>query len=107
MASMTMTSSFLPAVTKLPVTISGNSNRRSFTMVKASTSENTTILENKKQEQSIKMRRDLVFTAAAAAVCSLAKVAMADEEPKRGTEAAKKKYAPVCVTMPTARICRN
>jgi len=53
------------------------------------------------------MRRDLVFTAAAAAVCSLAKVAMADDEPKRGTEAAKKKYAPVCVTMPTAKICRN
>lgn len=48
-----------------------------------------------------------MFTAAAAAVCSLAKVAMADEEePKRGTEAAKKKYAQVCVTMPTAKICR-
>ncbi|ESQ30344.1 hypothetical protein EUTSA_v10011883mg [Eutrema salsugineum] len=106
MASMTMTSSFLPAVSKLPTAITG-SNRRSLTVVKASTSENTTSLENRKQEQSMKMRRDMVFTAAAAAVCSLAKAAMADEEPKRGTEAAKKKYAPVCVTMPTAKICRN
>ncbi|VVB00581.1 unnamed protein product [Arabis nemorensis] len=102
MASMT-----IPAITKIPVTISGYNKRRSFTVIKASASENTSILENKKQEQSMKMRRDLVFTAAATAVCSLAKVAMADEEPKRGTEAAKKKYAPVCVTMPTARICRN
>lgn len=106
MASMTMTSSFLPTISKLPANISGN-KRRSLTVVKASTSENTTSLENKNQEQSMKMRRDLVFTAAAAAVCSLAKVALADDEPKRGTEAAKKKYAPVCVTMPTARICRN
>ncbi|KFK35856.1 hypothetical protein AALP_AA4G045700 [Arabis alpina] len=102
-----MASVTIPAITKLPVTITGNSKRRSFTVIKASTSEKTIILENKKQEQNMKMRRDLVFTAAAVAMCSLAKVAIADEEPKKGTEAAKKKYAPVCVTMPTARICRN
>ena len=41
-------------------------------------------------------------------VLSVANGALAgDEEPKRGSEAAKKKYAPICVTMPTARICRN
>ncbi|KAH0926769.1 hypothetical protein HID58_019025, partial [Brassica napus] len=61
----------------------------------------------KETQNSTTMRRDLMFTAAAAAVFSLAKAAMADEEePKRGTDAAKKKYAQVCVTMPTAKICR-
>uniref|UniRef100_A0A1J3DM30 Photosystem II 5 kDa protein, chloroplastic n=1 Tax=Noccaea caerulescens TaxID=107243 RepID=A0A1J3DM30_NOCCA len=104
MASMTMTATFLPAVAKLPSTTGG----RRLSVVRASTSENTTSLQVKAKEEksSTTMRRDLMFTAAAAAVCSLAKVAMADEEPKRGTEAAKKKYAQVCVTMPTAKICR-
>ncbi|CDY61516.1 BnaAnng17550D [Brassica napus] len=76
MASMSMTATFVPAVAK-------------------------------ETQNSTTMRRDLMFTAAAAAVFSLAKAAMADEEePKRGTDAAKKKYAQVCVTMPTAKICR-
>ncbi|CAN1263895.1 Photosystem II 5 kDa protein, chloroplastic [Linum perenne] len=47
-----------------------------------------------------------MFGAVAAAAYSIARVAMADE-PKRGSPEAKKKYAPICVTMPTARICRN
>ena len=51
-------------------------------------------------------RRDMMFAAAAAAVCSVAGMAMADE-PKRGTAEAKKTYAPICVTMPTARICHK
>lgn len=51
-------------------------------------------------------RRDLVFAAAAAALCAAAGVAVA-EEPKRGTAEARKAYAPICVTMPTARICRK
>ncbi|CAH9100048.1 unnamed protein product [Cuscuta epithymum] len=53
-------------------------------------------------------RRELVFGAAAmaAAAWSVTKVAEA-EEPKPGTPEAKKKYAPICVTMPTARICRK
>lgn len=65
-------------------------------------------LEMKKSSSSSSSsgRRDLMFAAAAAALCSIAKAAMADE-PKRGTKEAKEKYAPVCVTMPTARICRN
>lgn len=53
------------------------------------------------------MRRDLVLTAAVAAVCSLAKVAMAEQEPKIGAEAAKKKYTYVCATVPTAKIWSN
>ncbi|CAJ1934259.1 unnamed protein product [Sphenostylis stenocarpa] len=51
-------------------------------------------------------RRNMMFAAAAAAVCSVAGMAMADE-PKRGTPEAKKIYSPVCVTMPTARICHK
>ena len=51
-------------------------------------------------------RRNLMFAVAAAAVFSVAGMAVADE-PKPGTSEAKKKYAPVCVTNPTASICRN
>ncbi|KAL9248368.1 hypothetical protein vseg_021697 [Gypsophila vaccaria] len=58
-------------------------------------------------EETRSKRRDIVFTAAITAACSIAKIAMADEEPKRGTEEAKKKYNPVCVAMPTARICHK
>ncbi|CAK8575366.1 unnamed protein product [Lathyrus sativus] len=60
--------------------------------------------ENEKEETN--GRRNIMFVAAAAAVCSVAGMALADE-PKRGSPEAKKKYGPVCVTMPTARICRN
>nr|pir photosystem II protein psbT - Arabidopsis thaliana [Arabidopsis thaliana] len=101
MASMTMTATFFPAVAKVP----------SATATKALRSQSLherqhTQLRSQGTEQH-HMRRDLMFTAAAAAVCSLAKVAMAEEEePKRGTEAGKKKYAQVCVTMRTAKICR-
>ncbi|KAL6965290.1 hypothetical protein U1Q18_036345 [Sarracenia purpurea var. burkii] len=62
--------------------------------------------ECKEDERESGRRRDLVFAAAAAAVCSVAGVAAA-VEPKRGTPEAKKIYAPVCVTMPTARICHK
>lgn len=51
-------------------------------------------------------RRNLMFVAAATAVCTVAGMAVADE-PKAGTPEAKKKYAPVCVTNPTASICRK
>ncbi|CAF2099628.1 photosystem II 5 kDa protein, chloroplastic [Brassica rapa] len=103
MASMSMTATFVPAVAKVPSTTGG----RRLSVIRASTSDNTTSLQVKETQNSTTMRRDLMFTAAAAAVFSLAKAAMADEEePKRGTDAAKKKYAQVCVTMPTAKICR-
>lgn len=50
-----------------------------------------------------------MFAAAAASVCSVAGIgiAMAAEEPKAGTPEAKKFYAPVCVTMPTAKVCHK
>jgi hypothetical protein len=59
------------------------------------------------KKESSNGRRDLVFAAAAAAVCSVAGMAVAAEGPKPGTPEARKIYAPVCVTMPTAKICRR
>ncbi|KAJ6755210.1 PHOTOSYSTEM II 5 KDA PROTEIN CHLOROPLASTIC [Salix purpurea] len=106
MASMTMTASFLAgsAMAKHPST---TTPRRGLIVAKASRTTEGVNVEVKNKEESSSGRRDLMFAAAAAAACSIARVAMADEEPKRGTPEAKKKYAPICVTMPTARICRN
>ncbi|XP_059665301.1 photosystem II 5 kDa protein, chloroplastic [Cornus florida] len=104
MATTTMTTSFLGgsavAIFKPAPTTAG---RRGVVMAKAS---KVTEVANSSKEEGNTLRRDLVFAAAAGAVCSIAKVAMADE-PKNGTPEAKKKYAPICVTMPTARICRK
>ncbi|GER41086.1 photosystem II 5 kD protein [Striga asiatica] len=104
MASITMTASFLgsSAAKNLSTT-----SRRGMVAVRASSSgseEKTAV--NRAEEGKINGRRDLMFAVAAAAVCSAAKVAMA-AEPKPGTSDAKKKYGPICVSMPTARICRN
>ncbi|GMH10310.1 hypothetical protein Nepgr_012151 [Nepenthes gracilis] len=63
--------------------------------------------DNNKKEGGSRERRDLVFAAAAAAACYITRASMAEEAPKPGSPEAKKKYAPVCVTMPTARICHN
>ncbi|RWV79325.1 hypothetical protein GW17_00059555 [Ensete ventricosum] len=53
-------------------------------------------------------RRAAVFAAAAVALCAIDRgMASADEEPKPGTAEAKRKYAPICVTMPTAKICHK
>jgi hypothetical protein len=76
-------------------------------VAKASRATEGVNVEMKNREESSGGRRDLMFAAAAAAAYSIARVAIADEEPRRGTPEAKKKYAPICVTMPTARICRN
>ncbi|WCJ36880.1 Photosystem II 5 kD protein [Euphorbia peplus] len=111
MASMTMAAtSFLAgsAITKQPFT----SQRRTLIVAKASNvseGEKRVSVEMKnKEEESINGRRDLVFAAAAAAAAfSFGKVAMAEDGIKRGTPEAKKKYGPVCVTMPTARICHK
>ncbi|KAI4385381.1 hypothetical protein MLD38_003415 [Melastoma candidum] len=65
-------------------------------------------IEFKVREEETGTRRDLVFAAvASAAMALIAKAALADDEPKPGTPDAKKKYAPVCVTMPTAKICHK
>ncbi|CAA2992238.1 Hypothetical predicted protein [Olea europaea subsp. europaea] len=102
MASMTMTASFLGGspISKQPPTAT---RRGEIFTVKASKEEKVVTGTN---EEGNGTRRDLMFAVAAAATFSVAKVAMADD-PKRGSAEAKKKYAPICVTMPTARVCHN
>ncbi|KAL0459191.1 UNVERIFIED_CONTAM: Photosystem II protein, chloroplastic [Sesamum latifolium] len=103
MASMTMTASLFggsaAAAKQLPATA-----RRSVVVVRAARDSDEMAANTKAESNN--SRRDLMFAMVATAACSAAKIAMA-EEPKSGTAEAKKKYAPICVTMPTARICRN
>ncbi|XP_073138322.1 photosystem II 5 kDa protein, chloroplastic-like [Henckelia pumila] len=102
MASMTMTASFLggsAAAKQLPAT-----PRRVAFAVRAS--GETEKAPSNEKEESNSTRRDLMFAVATAAAFSVARVALADE-PRRGTLDARKKYAPVCVTMPTAKICHK
>ncbi|XP_074295547.1 photosystem II 5 kDa protein, chloroplastic-like [Silene latifolia] len=61
-------------------------------------------------EKSSNGRREVLFAAITATVCSVsAGIALADDKkpPKRGSPEAKKAYGPVCVANPTARICNN
>ncbi|XP_058788525.1 photosystem II 5 kDa protein, chloroplastic-like [Vicia villosa] len=106
MTSITMTASTLgfPAVTNR----SSIAIQRRFVINAVRAVEGEKMVRYDINKEGSNGRRELMYAAAAAAVCSVAGVAMADEdEPKRGTPEAKKKYAPVCVTNPTARICRN
>ncbi|KAF5748738.1 hypothetical protein HS088_TW04G00696 [Tripterygium wilfordii] len=104
MASRTMTASFLASPVTKHQPFAGA--RRGLIVAKASRPiEGERLSLDNKEESGSGRRRELVFAAAAAAACSIAKVAMADE-PKRGSPDARKKYAPICVTMPTASICR-
>jgi hypothetical protein len=104
MASITMTAAIFgcPAVTKRSTV--ATQRRLVVNAVRAVEGEKMVSSDNDKEGSN--GRRDLMFAAAAAALCSVAGVAMADDEPRRGTPEAKKKYGPVCVTNPTARICR-
>ncbi|OWM73506.1 photosystem II 5 kDa protein, chloroplastic-like [Punica granatum] len=108
MASMTMTASFLAASAQ-PVL----APRRGLIVAKATRvaaegeKAGVELKSIAKAEERVNGRRDLVFAAATTAVAAIAGAALADDEPKRGTPEAKKKYAPICVTMPTARVCRN
>ncbi|KAK4354992.1 hypothetical protein RND71_027186 [Anisodus tanguticus] len=111
MASMTMTTSLtggsVAALTKAPTAT--NCPTR-IVMVKASSKvsegENV-VMSHKKETTNNGGRRELFFVMAAAAACSIAGAAMAEDEPKRGSPEAKKKYYQVCVSNPTARICRD
>uniref|UniRef100_A0A7N0VDE9 Photosystem II 5 kDa protein, chloroplastic n=1 Tax=Kalanchoe fedtschenkoi TaxID=63787 RepID=A0A7N0VDE9_KALFE len=106
MASVTMTASFLGAAG--PAIRSPVPAQRRLVVVNAAakTVEVASQSSAEKKQESNNGRRDLMFAAAAAAMCSVAGIALADE-PKRGSPEAKKVYAPICVTMPTARICHN
>ncbi|KAL4297409.1 hypothetical protein GQ457_12G026160 [Hibiscus cannabinus] len=102
MASMSMTVSLLPGSSSGLTRLPWRGARRGGIVAKAASGDQGMEM---KQEKS-NGRRDLIFAAAAAAVGSIANVAMG-EEPKPGTPEAKKKYYPICVTMPTAKICRR
>ncbi|KAK4763381.1 hypothetical protein SAY86_009149 [Trapa natans] len=108
MASMTMTASFL-AISVLPV----SAPRRGMIVANAARGVDgeRTSIELKSNaagaDEKANGRRELVFAAASAAVAAIAGAALADDEPKPGTPEAKKKYAAICVTMPTAKICRK
>ena len=71
------------------------------------------MMKKKEEDQESMQRRRMMFMAAAAAVSAAASqgmMAMAAEtgpEPKRGSPEAKKLYARICVTMPTAKVCHN
>ncbi|XP_020212129.1 photosystem II 5 kDa protein, chloroplastic [Cajanus cajan] len=103
MASFTMTASILgsPAVTKQ----SAVATQRRLVVNAARAVDGEKISYDSDKEGS-HGRRNLMIVAAATAVSSVAGMAVA-EEPKAGTPEAKKKYSPVCVTMPTARICHK
>ncbi|XP_004228890.2 photosystem II 5 kDa protein, chloroplastic-like [Solanum lycopersicum] len=86
--------------------LSAHSNRRRVLKVNAFTKDEK-IVKKKEEKKSIGSRREWALAIMAIVVTSsFASVVMA-EEPKAGTLEAKKKYAPICVTMPTARICHK
>ncbi|KAK6235576.1 hypothetical protein SCA6_010913 [Theobroma cacao] len=103
MASMSMTASLLPSTSSTWTRLPSTTARRGVIVAKASEAAEGEKGSRELKQGSNNGRRELVFAAAAAAACSIANVAMGAEDPKAGTPEAKKKYAPICVTMPTAR----
>ncbi|GAU28587.1 hypothetical protein TSUD_269270 [Trifolium subterraneum] len=107
MASITMTASFFAGNSAIANGSPVATTQRKLVMANAvrgvEVEKMKVSCDNEKEETN--GRRNIMFAAVAAAVCSAAGIALADE-PKRGSPEAKKAYAPVCVTMPTARICR-
>ncbi|XP_068638594.1 photosystem II 5 kDa protein, chloroplastic-like [Aristolochia californica] len=106
MASISMTTSLIGG---LGNAVRSSVNHRQVVMAKAARVDDGVEQRYVSGDQSNNTRRNLMFAAAASAVCSAAAgcgVALADE-PKRGSPEAKKKYAPICVTMPTASVCHN
>ncbi|XVE76730.1 hypothetical protein DITRI_Ditri13aG0004900 [Diplodiscus trichospermus] len=106
MASITMTASSLSTISLIKGSPKIAHRRLAVANAAKKAEVETVKLSGETERECDNGRRELMFAAAAAAVCSVAGVAAA-AEPKRGTAEAKKLYAPVCVTMPTARICRK
>ncbi|XP_022754241.1 photosystem II 5 kDa protein, chloroplastic-like [Durio zibethinus] len=106
MASMSMTASLLPTSSTTVTRFPSATVRRGLIVAKASRTDNGQEATRELKQEGSNGRRELIFAAATAAACSVANIAMG-EEPRPGTPEAKKKYAPICVTMPTARICRK
>ncbi|CAN4089803.1 unnamed protein product [Withania somnifera] len=106
MASLPMSSSFLGHMISIISTKDTKSERRRVLKVKANGYNKNEKIVTEEEEKRNNGRRGLAFALMAIAASSVARVAIA-EEPKAGTPEAKKKYAPICVTMPTARICHK
>ncbi|KAK8963469.1 hypothetical protein KSP40_PGU019339 [Platanthera guangdongensis] len=111
MSLLTMTASFLGYARPSP-----SVNQRTFPAVKAAVRPQEAAVPataDRILKESSSRRRGMMIEAAVAAttaICAAGLVpgmAAAAEEPKRGTPEAKKQYAPICVTMPTARICQK
>ncbi|XP_042453223.1 photosystem II 5 kDa protein, chloroplastic-like [Zingiber officinale] len=109
MASLTMMASILGGAATVAGRPSLNSGRRSLIVAKAAApKDHDQAASSKPDDENAGGRRAVMFAAAAAAACAVGQgIAMALDEPKRGTPEAKKKYGPVCVTMPTAKICHK
>ncbi|XP_022770092.1 photosystem II 5 kDa protein, chloroplastic-like [Durio zibethinus] len=107
MASITTTASLLSSTTSLTKVSPTIAHRRLVVanVAKGAQVESVKLSGDSKRECN-NGRRELMSAVAAAAVWSVAGVAAAGE-PKPGTPEAKKVYAPVCVTMPTAKICHK
>ncbi|KAL2939901.1 Aspartic proteinase CDR1 [Bienertia sinuspersici] len=102
MASISMSASFLGGATT--TTPAAASQQRKLVITNSANPNTVKVNSDTNQDSnSSNGRRDIMFAAAAAALCSVAGVAAA-QEPKRGTPEAKKSYAPVCVANPTAKI---
>ncbi|XP_074562209.1 photosystem II 5 kDa protein, chloroplastic [Curcuma longa] len=112
MASLTMMASILGGAATLAARPSLNSGRRSLVVAKAAAptahDHAASFKPDDRDDENAGGRRAVMFAAAAAAACAVGQgIAMALDEPKKGTPEAKKKYGPVCVTMPTAKICHK
>ncbi|XP_010908313.1 photosystem II 5 kDa protein, chloroplastic [Elaeis guineensis] len=112
--SLTMMASFLGSVS-IGDRPSSINHRRSLVVTNAATEvqcqEMAKPADSNGRDDKGSSRRAAMLAVAAAAVCAIGissqGMAIAGEEPKRGSPEARKFYAPVCVTMPTARICNK
>ncbi|CAD6243930.1 unnamed protein product [Miscanthus lutarioriparius] len=112
MASLTMMASFAAVAVAAP------SRRGSFAVVRAAKADRcqqepasarlaAAAAEEAAEARPAEGRRAVMLAAAAAAVAAIGGAGAAMADPKKGSPEAKKKYAPICVTMPTAKICHN
>lgn len=106
MASLTMMASFAA------VGVAAPSRRGSFAVVRAAKAdrcqqEPASARLAAAAEEAAEGRRAVMLAAAAAAVAAIGGAGAAMADPKKGSPEAKKKYAPICVTMPTAKVCHN
>ncbi|CAL9085001.1 Photosystem II 5 kDa protein [Musa troglodytarum] len=111
MASLTTMASFLGGAVSIPGRPSvGRRTGQGLAVAQAAAKDRDVAQPNPeaRADGEREGRRAVMLAAAAAAACAIGQeIAKAEEEPKPGTPEAKKKYAPICVTMPTAKICHK